>query len=63
MLERALGQVLTLRDRLRADEALDQSAADAALAEFDRQTKADRSASDNDDLRGWIGGHVHFGFL
>ena len=52
VLERALGQVLTLRDRLRADVALDQNAADAALAEVDRKTKTNRPASDNDDLRG-----------
>jgi hypothetical protein len=52
MLEGALGQVLTLRDRLRADVALDQNAVDAALAEVDRKTKANRPASDNDDLRG-----------
>src|SRR5205823_7353317 len=63
VLEGALSQVLTLRDRLRADVALDQNAADAALAEVDRKTKTYRPASDNDDLRGCFGGHVHFGFL
>src|SRR5207244_6036275 len=63
VLEGALSQVLTLRDRLRADVALDQNAADAALAEVDRKTKTYRPASDNDDLRGCFCGHVHFGFL
>ena len=51
MLQRALGQVLTLRDLLRTTVALDQNAPDAALAEFDRETKTNRPASDNDDLR------------
>jgi hypothetical protein len=63
VLEGTLGQVLTLRDRLRADVALDQNAVDAALAEIDRKTKTNWPASDNDDLRGCFGGHAHFGFL
>ena len=37
MLEGALGQVLTLRNRLRVDVALDQNAVDAALAEVNRK--------------------------
>src|SRR6185295_7764068 len=63
VLQRALGQVLTLRDRLRTAEPFDQNASNAALAELDRETKTYRPASDNDDLRSGFGGRVHLGFL
>ena len=59
VLQRALGQVLTLRDRLRTDVTLDQNAPHAALAEFDGEAKTDRPASDDDDLRWGFGGRVH----
>ena len=55
MLEGTLGQVLTLRDRLRTDVTLDQNAAHATLAELDRKTETDRPAPDNDDLCGRLG--------
>jgi hypothetical protein len=63
VLQRALGLVLTLRDLLRTAVALDQNAPDAALAEFDRETKTNRTAADDDDLRWDFGGPVHAYFL
>jgi hypothetical protein len=50
MLQRPLGQVLTLGYRLWAGIAFHKDAADAALSEFDRKAEADRPASDNEHL-------------
>ena len=50
MLQRALGEVLPLRDALHQDVALDQRATDPALPKLDRERDADRPATDDDHL-------------
>ena len=51
MLHRPLGEVLPFWNGLGRRVALDDNAADSALPELDRQSHADRAASDDDDLR------------
>ena len=51
MLHGPLRQVLALGDRLRGAAALDHDAADAALAELNRQPHAHGSTAGDDDLR------------
>ena len=50
MLERALRQVLALRDVVHPHAPLDQRARYSALGEIDGQPDAHRAAADNDDL-------------
>src|SRR5690242_5884305 len=54
MLDRTLGEVLSLGDALRLAPALDHRASNAALAELDRERNADRSAADDDDLISFV---------
>src|SRR6202011_5926847 len=51
MLERALREVLSLRNAVERHAALDQRAADAPEVECNAEHETDRTAADNDDLR------------
>jgi hypothetical protein len=51
VLKRTLGQVLPFWDLLRTLVFFDKDASNAALAEIDSESKADRPAPDNDHLR------------
>lgn len=51
MLHRPLGQILTFRDRLRLEVALNQKTFHAPLTQFDRQSQPDRPPADDGDLR------------
>src|SRR5262249_43016163 len=50
MLQRALRQVLALRDRLRLQVPLDHRRANAALAKINRKPEADWSRADNQTI-------------
>ena len=50
VLHGALGQILAFGDRLRLCVALDESAADAALAQLDCEAQSNRTAADDEDL-------------
>ncbi len=60
MLDRALGEVLPLRDPLRLGAALDQHAGYAAQPQIDRERHADRPAAHDRDLIAFVVGHWPF---